>query len=40
MTTETLSPLDVKSTKTEQRQLVLEAKVVKTIPTPRNPYSY
>ena len=40
MKTEVLPPLDVNSTKKEQRQLVLQAFEVKTIPTPKNPYSY
>ena len=40
MTTQILAPLDVKSTKQEQRQLVLRASQIKTIPTPKNPYGY
>ena len=40
MKTETLAPLDPKSTKTQQRQLVLQGVEIKTIPTPKNPYSY
>jgi uncharacterized repeat protein (TIGR03943 family) len=40
MQTEILPSLDPKSTKKEQRQLVLNASEVKTIPTPKNPYSY
>ena len=40
METETLPSLDPKSSKKEQRQLVLKALEVKTIPTPKNPYSY
>ena len=40
MQTETLPPLDIKNTKKEQRQLVLQALQLKPIPTPRNPYSY
>ena len=40
MSTETLPPLDLKSAKKEQRQLVLQALQLKQIPTPRNPYSY
>lgn len=40
MTTETLPSLDPKSSKKEQRHLVLQASEVKTIPTPKNPYSY
>ena len=40
MKTETLPPLDLKTEKKEQRQLVVQALNVKTIPTPKNPYSY
>ena len=42
MTTETLPSLNVKSSKKEQRQLVLLTQTddIKTIPTPKNPYSY
>ncbi len=40
MKTETLPPLDLKTTQKQQRQLVLKAFELKTIPTPKNPYSY
>jgi uncharacterized repeat protein (TIGR03943 family) len=40
MSTETLPPLDPKSSKKDQRQLVLQAEEVKKIPTPKNPYGY
>ncbi len=40
MQTETLPPLDPKSISENQRQLVLKATEITTIPTPRNPYSY
>ena len=40
METETLPSLDPKSRRKEQRQLVLKALQITTIPTPKNPYSY